>query len=329
MRTNYWMVAIGDHPLGDRTLPRFGCVRPDLAAMSLEFVREPSVAERIRALAGRRRRGAPAEAQEWRKLYVRALAAFFRAWHNSARRIVPGSIDPANVAVPDLDYHEGALILSLAGWEPYREHAVAVPAHLPDLLHKAAAALPGGHAGAPALRVDLRGVRGGAGRAAGPRAARPASAARPARRRSRSTRTLLASLDGYLRRLPGALSRAAAAVQRHRPLRGVEPRQRRGHRRGPRPAAGPAHGPLPSGAIRRDRALSPLSSHLLRGGARRRAREAFDRLLDALRTEPVALRHRARGALGPAGGARGAGGPGPVQPSRLPAGARARSASRS
>jgi hypothetical protein len=115
------MVAIGDHPLGDRTLPRFGCVRPDLAAMSLEFVREPSVAERIRALAGAEgTRGRPADDHDWRKLYVRALATYFRAWDNSARRIVPGSIDPANVAVPDLDYHEGALILSLAGWEPYR-----------------------------------------------------------------------------------------------------------------------------------------------------------------------------------------------------------------
>ena len=119
--TNYWMVAIGDHPLGERPLPRFGCVRPDLAAMSLEFVREPSVAERIRALAAAEGpKGRLTEEHAWRKLYVRALAAFFRAWQDSARRIVPGAIDPANVSVPDIDYHEGALILSLAGWEPYR-----------------------------------------------------------------------------------------------------------------------------------------------------------------------------------------------------------------
>jgi len=121
MQTNHWMVAIGDHPYGDRTLPRFGCVRPDLAAMSLEFVRELSVAEKIGALAGvEDPRGRPSEEHEWRKLFVLAIATFFRAWNNSACRIVPGSIDPANVAVPDLDCHEGSLILSLAGWEPYR-----------------------------------------------------------------------------------------------------------------------------------------------------------------------------------------------------------------
>jgi long-chain acyl-CoA synthetase len=119
--TNHWMVAIGEHPQGDRTLPRFGCVRPDLAAMSLEYVREPTVAERIRVLAAAEGpRVRLAEERPWRKLYVRALAVFFRAWEDSARRIVPGSIDPANVSVPDFDYHEGALILSLAGWEPYR-----------------------------------------------------------------------------------------------------------------------------------------------------------------------------------------------------------------
>jgi long-chain acyl-CoA synthetase len=111
--TNYWMVAIGDHPLGDRTLPRFGCVRADLAAMSLEYVREPNVAERIHVLASAE------DPRGWRRLYVRALAAFFRAWHDSARRIVPGALDPVNVAVSDVDYQEGALILSLAGWEPY------------------------------------------------------------------------------------------------------------------------------------------------------------------------------------------------------------------
>jgi long-chain acyl-CoA synthetase len=120
--TNHWMVAIGEHPTGDRTLPRFGCVRADLAAMSLEFVREPTVAERIRVLAAAEApRARTAEERAWRKLYVRALAVFFRAWEDSARRIVPGSIDPANVSVPDFDYHEGALILSLAGWEPYRD----------------------------------------------------------------------------------------------------------------------------------------------------------------------------------------------------------------
>ena len=242
--TNYWMVAIGEHPLGDRTLPRFGCVRPDLAAMSLEFVREPSVAERIRVLAGAE------DPRGWRTLYVRGLAAFFRAWHDSARRIVPGAIDPSNVAVPDPDYHEGTLILSLAGWEPYEDTLSLFRPMCRTFYTEAAEAPPGRHADAP-VRVDLRGVRGSARRARGVRAAHPfrprgphgggADGPGPPR--------LPGRVPGPL---PGALLRAAGAVERHRPLRGVEPRQRRGHRRGPRPAAGPAHRPLPprSGSAR-------------------------------------------------------------------------------
>jgi long-chain acyl-CoA synthetase len=121
MHTNYWMVAIGEHPCGDRSLPRFGCVRPDLAAMSLEFVRELTVADRIRELAGVDRSGGLLSGPNaWRKLFVRALSAILRAWSHGARRILPGSIEPANVVVPELDYQEDAVLLSLAGWEPYR-----------------------------------------------------------------------------------------------------------------------------------------------------------------------------------------------------------------
>jgi hypothetical protein len=47
------------------------------------------------------------------------MAVFFRAWEHSGYRIVPGAITPANVAVPDADFHEAASILSLAGWRPY------------------------------------------------------------------------------------------------------------------------------------------------------------------------------------------------------------------
>jgi hypothetical protein len=47
------------------------------------------------------------------------MTAFFLAWEHSGRRILPGPVTPTNVAVPDADFHEGATILSLAGWRPY------------------------------------------------------------------------------------------------------------------------------------------------------------------------------------------------------------------
>ena len=122
VETNYWMLSIGEHPHGDRTLPRFGCARPELAAMALEYVKDLNVAEKIRELAAADQPGnRPAEAPAWRKLFVRAMATVFAAWRASESRIVPGAIDPANVVVPPRDFHEGAVLLSLAAWEPYRD----------------------------------------------------------------------------------------------------------------------------------------------------------------------------------------------------------------
>jgi GNAT superfamily N-acetyltransferase len=89
--------------------------------MSLEFVNDLNAAEKIRELASVADPGARSrESNDWRRLFIRALATVFRAWKNSGRRIVPGAIDPVNVVVPELDFHEGAVLLSLAAWEPCR-----------------------------------------------------------------------------------------------------------------------------------------------------------------------------------------------------------------
>lgn len=143
-QTNYWVLSIGEHPHGDRTLPRFGCMRPELAAMSLEYVQELTVADRIRELAGAEQPKVPPSGRnDWRKLYIRALATVFLAWNNSGRRIVPGSIDPANVVVPERDWHEGAVLLSLAGWEPYRDTLSLVRPMVRTFYRKTAVLYPG------------------------------------------------------------------------------------------------------------------------------------------------------------------------------------------
>ncbi|MCB2199831.1 GNAT family N-acetyltransferase [bacterium] len=119
--TNHWMMVIAGNPYGQRVMPRFGCFRPELAAMSLEFVNELTAWDKIREFASVHH---PEQHQhdpsEWRKLFVRSMATFFIAWKNSGRRIVPGTVSPINVVVPELDFREGAQILSLTGWEQYR-----------------------------------------------------------------------------------------------------------------------------------------------------------------------------------------------------------------
>mgnify|MGYP000694692271 CR=1 FL=1 len=43
-----WLMAISEHPFGPRTLPRLGCSRPDLGLLSVAFVNNLTVWERIR-----------------------------------------------------------------------------------------------------------------------------------------------------------------------------------------------------------------------------------------------------------------------------------------
>jgi hypothetical protein len=43
----------------------------------------------------------------------------FTVWQHSDRRIVPGLITPSNVTVPQRDWQQGRMMLSLAGWRAY------------------------------------------------------------------------------------------------------------------------------------------------------------------------------------------------------------------
>jgi len=117
LETNYRMLAIGGHPFGERVLARFGCSRPELGAMSLEYVDDPTVEEQIRRAVGASRSGGELPQRlDWRRIYVRGMGAVIAAWNRSGRRLVPGVARPSNVVVPVNDFREGARVLSLAGW---------------------------------------------------------------------------------------------------------------------------------------------------------------------------------------------------------------------
>jgi long-subunit acyl-CoA synthetase (AMP-forming)/GNAT superfamily N-acetyltransferase len=115
-----WMMAISDHPHGPGTLPRLGCSRADLGVLSVAFINDLTVWERIREFNSSRsdiffkqRSGV------LNKLFTRAMAAFFAACRNSGYQIVPGSPAPTNVVVLEPDYRQGTTILSLGGCHDY------------------------------------------------------------------------------------------------------------------------------------------------------------------------------------------------------------------
>ncbi|MGE5345975.1 MAG: GNAT family N-acetyltransferase, partial [Acidithiobacillales bacterium] len=115
--TKLWMEALASPAQREPVVPAFGCFRPELGALSVGWVDEPTLAMRLWEL----EQPSPEEAapSRWRTLFVRALAAFFSAWEASGRRLVPGAVSPANVVVPKDDFREGTVLLSLAGHRPY------------------------------------------------------------------------------------------------------------------------------------------------------------------------------------------------------------------
>jgi hypothetical protein len=116
----YWLLSIAGNPNDAPVLPRLGCYRPELEARSVVYVGELTVWTKIRQFANEiGGTGAKEEKNRWRKLFVAALAAFFRGWQNSGYRIVPGAVTPNNVVVPEQDFRESTKILSLTGWTPY------------------------------------------------------------------------------------------------------------------------------------------------------------------------------------------------------------------
>ena len=139
--TTLRMIALAGHPWGPPVVPSVGSCRPDLGALSLAWVDELTLAERLRDAAspGRAR---PGEGSSVKGLVVRALAAFFTAWERSGKLLVPGAVAPSNVAVPAEDYREGTCLLSISGARPYAGPLDLVAPMLRNVFREPAALSP-------------------------------------------------------------------------------------------------------------------------------------------------------------------------------------------
>jgi hypothetical protein len=142
MRTFLWVIALRAYPTGTPVVPRFGCLRPDLGAVSLAFESDLSVWDRIRLhAAGDASR--PLDRAGWRKLLVAGMATVLTAWLHSDRRIIPGMVTPSNVVVPDPDWRQDRLVISLGGWRPYTGPLSLVRPLLKNFLRLPASHFPG------------------------------------------------------------------------------------------------------------------------------------------------------------------------------------------
>jgi hypothetical protein len=118
--TIYWYIALRGYPFGTPMMPTFGCSRPELGALSMAYVSDLTVWEKIREFSSVRGPGTqPPSRMRWHQLMVRAMTVVVRGWRNSERRIIPGLITPNNIVVPEPDYRRGAVQNNLTGWKPY------------------------------------------------------------------------------------------------------------------------------------------------------------------------------------------------------------------
>jgi len=118
--TVYWLAAISGYPYATLSLPALGCYRPKEGVLTTKFIGELTIWEKIREFAGiHHSLGYINIRNPWRKLFIKGLAVFYKAWQQSGYQIVPGAISPDNVIVPELDYLETATIISVAGLKKY------------------------------------------------------------------------------------------------------------------------------------------------------------------------------------------------------------------
>ena len=130
--TFYWLASLASFPFGPPVAPFLGSSRPDLGILTTQYIGGLTAWDKIREYAEIQTSSGFLQSNAWRKVYIKALTVFFRAWHHSGYQIVPGAVTPANVAVPQADFGESATILSLTGWSEYRSTLSLVQPMLQD-----------------------------------------------------------------------------------------------------------------------------------------------------------------------------------------------------
>ena len=119
--TIFWYIAIRGYPFGTPMLPSFGCCRPELGALSMAYLSDLTVWEKVREFSSVRGPGTnPPSRWRWHQLMVRAVSVVVKGWRNSGRRIIPGLITPNNILVPEPDFRLGAVQNNLTGWQAYQ-----------------------------------------------------------------------------------------------------------------------------------------------------------------------------------------------------------------
>ena len=140
--TFYWLASLAGFPFGPAVAPMLGSSRPPLGVLTTQYIGGLTAWEKIRELSEIHRSSGLVRANAWKKIFVKSFAVIFKAWENSGHLIVPGAISPNNIVVPEMDFRDSAVILSLAGWSEYRNPMSLVAPMLVDFYCRIASVYP-------------------------------------------------------------------------------------------------------------------------------------------------------------------------------------------
>ena len=140
--TFYWLASLAGFPYGPAVGPQLGSSRPLLGILSTQYIGGLTAWDKIRQYAEIHKCGGLIPPNSWKKVFTKAFTVIFRAWHHSGSQIVPGIISPNNVAVPEMDFTESAVIISLTGWTSYKNTVSLAGPILQDFYCKTAGLYP-------------------------------------------------------------------------------------------------------------------------------------------------------------------------------------------
>lgn len=138
----YWSASLAGFPYGPAVAPYLGSSRPDHGVLTTQYIGGLTAWDKIREFSEIHRSAGNIKPNAWRKLFIRSFAVLFKGWHHSGYQIVPGSVTPANVVVPEMDFRESAMILSVTGWSKYINTLSLVRPMVLDFYCKTAALYP-------------------------------------------------------------------------------------------------------------------------------------------------------------------------------------------
>ena len=140
--TFYWLASLAGFPFGPAVAPLLGSSRPLLGILTTQYIGGLTAWDKIREYSEIHKSAGVLRNHAWKKLFITAMSIILKAWHHSGKQIVPGSISPANVVIPELDFRESARILSLTGWAPYKNTLSLIFPMVQEFYCKTAALYP-------------------------------------------------------------------------------------------------------------------------------------------------------------------------------------------